>query len=155
MTDPNVDLVFALGEEILWQPDTSEVAALERHRLYMGGQRVLDDFTDDTEPTKTEVEALIRLAVGSLATRVGTCIPDRYQADARRVSALHAASLVEASYPSDDDALERRYTGMYLAEIDALTKAIRGGAGAGIGSLPVTTVVAESSGLLTDCDLLP
>jgi hypothetical protein len=155
MTDPNVDLVFALGEEILWTPDTAEVAALERQRLYIDGERTLDDFTSETEPTKTEVEALIRLAIGDVVGNVGASIPDAWQGYARETAAIYAASLIEASYPSDDDALERRYTGMYLQRIANLTRGVRGLAGTGIGSLPVTTVVAQSSPLLTDCDLLP
>lgn len=159
MTDPTVDITFELPDELAWQPETAEVAALLRARTVDEFGNELGIFDTRTRPTGDEVAELIRLSVGNLAARVGGEVPEDFWLDARRVAALQAASLVEASYfPNQldsDRSAYRQYQAMYLNEVEMLTRRIRGGAGAGIGSLPVTTVVAQSSALLTDTDLLP
>jgi hypothetical protein len=103
-------------------PTTADVAALLRARTYDFGVE-LDDFTEDTRPTAAQVLELITMAVADVRARVGIDIPEPYQREARRLAALNAATLVEASYDqaNSEQSAARQYTGMYFAGIEALS----------------------------------
>lgn len=137
-------------------PEVDDVAALLHVRTNVMGVEV-GTFNDDTRPTGQEVGHLINLAAADLAARVGNPVPVSWQTDVRRLAALQAASLVEASYfPQQldtDQSAYRQFQAMYLNGVEALQKSMR--RQTGIASLPVTTVVAESSTLLAATELLP
>lgn len=109
-----------------YRPSVDDVAALEHARTEAGGVEV-GTFTDETIPTVDQVEELITTAVSDVETRVGT-IPDRFADEARRLAAIQAASLIEASYfPSEldsDRSAYRQYTAMYMNGVDALAKRV-------------------------------
>jgi hypothetical protein len=116
------------------RPTVEEVAALLHARTQAGeadpdNNVALGDeigtFTTVTRPTRVEVERIIDMAVADVQARAGTAIPDAYVSEARRLCALQAAALVEASFfPGEidsDRSAYRQYTAMYLSAIEALT----------------------------------
>lgn len=137
-------------------PDVDDVAALLHARTYvMGGE--VGTFNDDTRPTGQQVGNLIDMAADDLAIRVGAPIPFELELRTRNLVAKRAAADVELSYfPQQIDTDQSAYRQLiadYLNGVESLQKATR--RQTGIASLPVTTIVAESSGLLTGLELLP
>lgn len=137
-------------------PTVDEVAALLHARTNVMG-RETGTFSDQTRPTDDQVRHLIDLAAADLAARVGNPLPIDVEPDVRRLAALKAAALVEMSFfpqqLDSDQSAYRQATADYLSGVDALRTTVR--RTSGIVSLPVTTLVAQSSSLLTDVDLLP
>lgn len=128
--DEDEDLLASEPVEIPANPNVTptlaEVAALERSRTTVMGS-VRGTFDEDTNPTATQVQELITMAVDDISARVGT-IPYRFAGEARRLAALQAASLIESSYfPQELDterSAHRTYSAMYLAGVEALKHAI-------------------------------
>lgn len=104
-----------------------DIGALLHARTNAGGVE-LGTFTDETRPTRDQVIELLEMAAGDLDSRIPVEVPAKYEDTARRLVALQAASLVEASYfPSEidtDRSAYRQYVAMYLNGVDALLKAV-------------------------------
>jgi hypothetical protein len=83
----------------LWRPNVADVGALLRARTRTAGGLRPGTFTDDTEPTGSEVEALIsRAAADVFADLEADPVPVGRQQKARYLTALRAAMYVELSY---------------------------------------------------------
>lgn len=110
-----------------WRPSIAAVSALEHSRTTVLGEEV-GIFNDDTEPTATQVNNLITIAVADVRSAVGISIPDKYFDDARAAAALRAASLVESSYfPREIDSDRspyKQYTAQYLDAVESLSARI-------------------------------
>jgi hypothetical protein len=125
-------LLDQIGEIVEpWAPTVDDVAALLHARTQSGAAHEgvalgdeLGTFNADTRPTATEVRYLIAFAVSDVKSRVGTDISETWWDEARRLTSLQAAALVEASYfPGEidtDRSAYRQFTAMYLSGIDAL-----------------------------------
>lgn len=85
--------------EPTWKPSTADVAAQIPARVQEPGVGRVDDFSEDTEPTKAQVEAIIGLAVREVASSVGTnpC-SEELRSDAGAAAALRAAMRVEVGF---------------------------------------------------------
>lgn len=147
-TDP-----VAYPPAVALRPTIGEVAALERARTYVSGVEV-GTFNTSTRPTEDEVSELIDMAVADVEARVGT-IPDGLAEEGRRLAALQAATLIEASYFPEqldtDRSAYRQYQAMYLSGIDALKARVGGATGGGsVGSFALSTSVSVASDELTD-----
>jgi hypothetical protein len=106
------------------RPSVGDVGALLTARTVDAGGSELGTFTGQTRPLANQVDALIDLAVADVLSRVARAIPEEYWAEARRLAALQAASLVEASYfPNEldtDHSAYRQYSAMFLAGVETL-----------------------------------
>lgn len=106
-------------------PTIEDVSALLRARTNFGGTE-RGAFDDDTRPNAEQVESLIAFAVSDLKSRIGEYVPNEYGPDARRLAALQAATLIEASFfPNEldsDRSAYRQYQAMYLNGVEALGK---------------------------------
>lgn len=104
-------------------PTVKDVGNLLHARTTVGGTEV-GTFTDDTAVTEEQVTGLIVLAVKDVQARVGTTIPPKYMAESRRLAALQAASMVEASFFANqldsDRSAYRQYQAMYLTGVENL-----------------------------------
>lgn len=105
-------------------PTVDAVGALLHARTYAGGVEV-GTFTAETAVTAAQVAELIQMAVADLRARVGTAIALGLAGEAKRLAALQAATLVEASFfPNEldtDRSAYRQYQAMYLSSVQALT----------------------------------
>lgn len=79
-----------------WIPSVDDVGAVIRSRTKSAGIE-LGTFTDDTRPTRVEVQPLIDTVTSRISAKCGK-IPDDIQAFARRVAAIGVAADVELSY---------------------------------------------------------
>jgi hypothetical protein len=104
-----------------------DVGALLHARTNSGGTE-LGTFDENTRPTGEQVIELIEMAVGDLEARVPVEIPAEYKDAARRLVALQAATLIEASYfPNEletDRSAYRQYQAMYLNGVESLVAAL-------------------------------
>ena len=156
-TDP----VFDDGSGVDWRPTTSDVAAILRTRTQALNTES-GSFSDDTRPTKGQVQVLIGQAVNEVAARIGTDeLPsDDLRAYARELVSIRAGMSVELSYfpeqtNADDSAFEhlrQLYESGLVALIDALpdTSATK----KGMYSIRTRSDVA-GAGLLSTAELLP
>jgi len=80
------------------QATPEDVAALLRARTKDSNGDELGAWTDDTRPTRDEVQALIDQARGLVSARTGPTIPSPCQGGYEALVALQAAALVELSY---------------------------------------------------------
>jgi hypothetical protein len=116
----------ASDEEL--SPSIDDVAALEHARTLSGGTEI-GTFDDTTNPTGEQVDALIQLAVNDVKSRVGVTLAAGFADEARRLAALQAATLVEASFfPGEldsDRSAFRQYQAMYLSGIESLIELAR------------------------------
>lgn len=85
------------GAESGITPRLDEVAALLRARTSAFGGEV-GTFTSDTRPTATQVAQIIETAAADIVARADAPIPDRLVGQARWLSTIHAARLIELSY---------------------------------------------------------
>lgn len=117
-------------------PSVDDVAALLRARTYSGGSEV-GTFDETTRPTAAQVIDLIEIAAGDLLGRLAGRVPEAFYADARRLIALQAAALIEASFFPDqldtDRSAYRQYLAMYLSGLEALLARPEISAAAGAG----------------------
>jgi hypothetical protein len=93
--------------DVLYRPVLNDVARRIRARLYVGGGRgpeFLDDTDENgpTDPTKTEVLALIDDAAADVASRVGVNLPESLHPIARRVVALGTVLIIEVGSSAFD-----------------------------------------------------
>lgn len=108
-----------------WTPAVADVAALLHARTLDDHGNTLGTFTTSTRPTAEQVEAIIAGAVADVQIRTGitTLLPEVY-ADARRLAALQAATIIEASYfPNEidsDSSAYRQYQAQYLSGVQSL-----------------------------------
>ena len=104
-----------------------DIGALLHARTNAGGVAA-GTFTEETIPNREQVIVLLEMAAGDLAARIPVEVPSKHEAAARRLVALQAASLVEASYfPSElaiDRSAYRQYQAMYLTGVEALFAAV-------------------------------
>jgi hypothetical protein len=86
---------------VSWRPAAAEVGALLPKRTKDSNGTNQGTFTELTEPTEAQVETIISLATGHLASRLGTredlALP-QLTSRARGVTALYAAMLVELTF---------------------------------------------------------
>jgi hypothetical protein len=80
-----------------WLPTSSDVAALLRARTKDDTGRELGDWSDETRPTASEVDALIAQTADYVAAAIGG-VPDRCAGAASQAVLLRTAMLVELSY---------------------------------------------------------
>lgn len=82
-----------------WEPTVSEVAALIRARTKIPGGGEAGTFTEQTRPTKDEVERIIHQAADHVSAAIGgePC-NDQLTQSATAVTALLAAVIIETSY---------------------------------------------------------
>lgn len=103
------------------------IGALLHARTNAGGIE-LGTFTEETRPNRDQVIELLEQAAGDLDSRIPVEVPSKYEATVRRLVALQAASLVEASYfPNEldtDRSAYRQYQAMYLNGVEALRQAV-------------------------------
>lgn len=109
-------------------PTVDDVAALLTARTYDDSSEEVGTFNDATRPTGEQVQRLIEFAAADVAARVGIPIPEMYWPEARRITALQAAALVESSFfPREiagDESAYRQYTAMFLAAVPQLVALI-------------------------------
>lgn len=86
---------------ITWRPSLGDVAALLPRRTKDSNGAQPGTFTENTEPTDEQVQTIISLASGHIASRVGEtgdlCTP-ALTSRARGMTALYAAMLVELTF---------------------------------------------------------
>lgn len=108
-------------------PTIAQVAALLHARTYSGGEEQ-GTFDETTSPTGAQVAVLVETAIDDVASRIVIPIPLVRAGEARRLAALQAASMVEASFlPNElegDRTAYRQYQAMFLNGIDALIRAL-------------------------------
>lgn len=117
------------------QPTVDDVAALVRARTRDKAGALVNSFTDDTQPTRDQVQALIENETGAVLIRTGeldslTCTnTSSVLAATRQVIAKRVAALVEASYRPEEISqgrtVEDFYQGQMEADLDALVTAAR------------------------------
>jgi hypothetical protein len=116
----------ATDEELT--PTIDDLAALEHARTLSGGTEI-GTFDATTNPTGDQVEALIASAVNDVKSRVGVTLTTAFAAEAKRLAALQAATLIEASFfPGEldsDRSAFRQYQAMYLSGIESLIELAR------------------------------
>lgn len=96
--------VQAVGTVLPWAPSLRQVAGYVPARTVpvdSATDNPLDTFDDSTVPNAGQVTDKISAAVGWITTRVGVVTPVLYQ-QAGDVAAMHAAGMVELSYPIRD-----------------------------------------------------
>jgi hypothetical protein len=156
-TDP----VFDDGSGVDWRATTTDVATILRARTQALNTES-GAFSDDTRPTKGQVQILIGQAVNEIAARLGTdeLATDDLRAYARELVAIRAAMAVELSYfPEQTDTDQSAY--------EHLRELFETGLKALIDALPDTSATAKGmyslrtrsdvagAGLLSTAELLP
>jgi hypothetical protein len=81
-----------------WAPSVKDIGGVLRARTKDRSQNELGTFTSDTRPTDVEVEVLINKAVGDVAMRTGSELPEAVWEDAKGVAATRTAMLVELGF---------------------------------------------------------
>jgi len=95
--EPVVD--FALVTPEMITPTVEEVAILERTRTASGGGGDIEEFTESTRPTASEVEELIEQAVFAVLTQIGEPrFSEAHFQSARHAVCLYTALLIETSF---------------------------------------------------------
>src|SRR5689334_5265617 len=87
-----------MADEFL--PDPSAVAAILRARTYVADGQLEGEWSDETRPTKEQVEDLIPRAYSEVSARIGQDIDEssRYFKWAATIVAIRTAMWVELSY---------------------------------------------------------
>lgn len=119
-----------------WGPTVAEIAQLLPHytrggydddAIYAGAEQ--GTFTDNTEPTVTEVQGLIDNACDEIAGRVGVLIPIANYTLAKATAKWHVAMTVSASkMPAGTDEAGgeyRSFNSNFLASLNSLTTLAR------------------------------
>ena len=81
-----------------YTPTVQDIAAMLRARTRTSYGDLMNDFTDETEPTGEDVQGLIEIAVDDVSGAIGTNIPVEFQATAKVLVTYLAAANVELSY---------------------------------------------------------
>lgn len=133
----------------LWAPTVVQVAAriMARTRLENGASA--KTFTNETEPTDSQVTEVINQAVSLMRPRLGP-VPDALADQAQALAALRAAYMVELAYfPEQVDttvspfnALVREY-GMELKNWDEAARGMEPNSGSSVVSVKVRTEYSE------------
>jgi hypothetical protein len=110
-----------------WLPSVADVGAVLRARTVDPDGNELGTFTDATRPTGVQVAELIAGGVADVYGEVGI-VPDVLLPQARRVSALGTAILVELSYyPEQTNSARSAYVALrdlYETHLKRLTVAV-------------------------------
>lgn len=80
------------------RPSQEEVAALENTRLVASGSRETVEFTDETNPTVTQVEQLIDQALPLVLGELPNAFPVAYYDTVKNAIALYTSMLIEGSH---------------------------------------------------------
>lgn len=89
----------APGGEVDWEPSLEEIASYIRTRTKVAGGGIAGTFTTETKPTAEQVEPIRRQAVRRVSSELGgTPCTTELQEDARTVTAIYAAMIIEQSY---------------------------------------------------------
>lgn len=90
--------VYRGEDDVLpWRPTVADISVLLRARTVVDGE-IVGEFNDETEPTAAQVDTYIDLSTGDIASRVETDIPASQYGQAKHLSAIHAARLIEIAY---------------------------------------------------------
>jgi hypothetical protein len=110
-----------------YTPSVSDVALLLGSRTVDSSGNDVGTFTTETRPTAVQVAALAVAAVADLQSRLGTEVPPELAGEARRLSALQAACLVEASmYAEAESSARVQYAAQYLQGSATLAELLHG-----------------------------
>jgi len=116
--------------DLPFTPDVDEVGVLISVRTVDANGAELGTFSGETRPTASQVVDLCEIAAADVAARLVVPVPDAYVDEARRLSALNAATLVLNSYYPEAIANEQagyaQITAMFLQGVAALQDALRG-----------------------------
>lgn len=141
-----------------YTPSSEDIAAIMRART-KDANGALGSFTDDTDPTRDQVEALILPATGMVAAAIGQDIPAEFQPAAKLAASAFTAMLVELTIQqktgADETSAYEHYRALYIEAVERVTGAIPGEPGnATIRSVALTSPAAAAA-LLVDPDALP
>jgi hypothetical protein len=124
-------------------PSIADVGRLLRARTKDDKMREVGTFTSSTRPTNTDAADLIEQGTSDVASAAGGTIPDTLISDARSVSALRSAMLIELSYwpeqINNQMSAYQKYKDLYDESLARLVKAVEGevpGDGGGGGTDP-------------------
>jgi hypothetical protein len=108
------------------RPTQDDVAALENTRLVASGGREIVEFTDETNPTAEQVEALIDRALPLVLGELPDRIPTAHYDTAKNAVALYTAMLVEGSHFREqaDDGSAELWRTLYTTAILNLKRSI-------------------------------
>lgn len=128
-------------------PTVDEVAAHCQARLVLRGGGNSETFTDQTKPTKAQVEKLLDDAGKRVSSKTGgTPCNDDLIADAQGTAAIYAAMLIEQSYypgqTRDQGSSFQSLLALWKDAISDLAKAVAeqcGGQGGGDGDIGMDT----------------
>lgn len=142
------------------RPTVQDVALLERTRTVTAGGGEEITFTESTRPSASEVSGLIDQALPAILAHLPEAFSEAYYDRARHLVALYTALLIEGSYfreqlDNGSAALWRDLLTTGLASLRTEIEAVQGTGQWSVVSLPITTVVAQSSPFLGSYDLLP
>jgi hypothetical protein len=142
------------------RPTVQDVALLERTRTVSAGGAEEITFTDSTRPTASEVSSLIDQALPAILAQLPEGFSEAYYDRARHLVALYTAVLIEGSYfreqlDSGSAGLWRELLTAGLTSLRVEIEAVQGTGQWSVTSVPITTVVAQSSPFLGACELLP
>lgn len=123
----------------MFTPRVEDIGTLLHARTNVMGTE-LGTFTADTIVTDEQVVLLVGLAQGDVEARIGTAetVPDVFWPAARKLVALLTATMIEASFFSNQIDTNRspyaQYTAMYATGVTALAESIKAyGDGSQIG----------------------
>jgi hypothetical protein len=145
----------------LWRPTVDDVALTLRARAHTQGGLRLTTFTDETEPTKAEVERYIdRAAADVFADLEADPVPTGRYLKARSLATIRAAMYVELPTAGEDNSIYDDLKALYDSDLTKLKDAIVDAAGTGVdgvspdaplplGTFPGTDVEVERAGWAT------
>src|SRR6516225_1637558 len=81
-----------------YTPTVQDIAAMLRARTRTSYGDLMNDFTDETEPTGEDVQGLIEIAVDDVSGAIGTNIPVEFQSTAKILVTYLTAANIELSY---------------------------------------------------------
>ena len=90
-----------------YTPTLAEVGALVSKRTKDANGNELGTFTTATRPTAAQATVLIGMATQAIENKIGSDIPADLQDNAKTLAAYKAASLVEATYYSEQIRTDR------------------------------------------------
>lgn len=135
-------LVVWASPEFAARPAPNEVASLLRARTTVRGGRTFGEWSDETNPSETQVAQLIEVASTDVAVAVGTDLAPVYATAARRLMLYRAAMLVELSYYPEQVNADRsayaQYKELYDEGIARLIEAVAEGGSGGDGDSVAT-----------------
>jgi hypothetical protein len=125
--------------EVEWRPAVQEVASWIRTRTMNNNQQYEGTFTEETQPTDEQAETIISLATAHVASRVGEVgelCSDYLTSQARNLSSLYAALVIELSYFPEQVGTNRSPYDNLKELFDSGIKELREGVKENCGDVP-------------------